>query len=51
MRLAQMTGDKSVNYLTPGEARGSMTINETVVDRPWNFWKAKARLAVRGLTQ
>ena len=49
MRLAQMTGDDSVNYLTPGEARGSMTINETVVDRPWDFWKAKARLALAGL--
>ena len=49
MRLAQLTGDNSVNYLTPGEARGSMTINETVVDRPWDFWKAKARLALTGL--
>ena len=49
MRLAQMSGDDSVNYLAPGEARGSMTINETVVDRPWDFWKAKARLALAGL--
>ena len=49
MRLAQMTGDDSVNYLTPGEAKGSMTINETVVDRPWDFWKAKARVALAGL--
>ena len=49
MRLAQITGDNSVNYLTPGEARGSMTINETVVDRPWDFWKAKARVALAGL--
>ena len=49
MRLAQMTGDDSVNYLTPGEAEGSMTINETVVDRPWDFWKAKARVALAGL--
>ena len=49
MRLAQITGDNSVNYLTPGEAKGSMTINETVVDRPWNFWKAKARVALAGL--
>ena len=49
MRLAQMTGDNSVNYLTPGEARGSMTINATVVDRPWDLWKAKARVALAGL--
>ncbi len=49
MRLAQMTGDSTVNYLTPGEARGSMTINETVIDRPWDFWKAKARVALAGL--
>ena len=49
MRLAQMAGDGEVNYLTPGEARGSMTINETVVDRPWDFWKAKARVALAGL--
>ncbi|MEO7255400.1 MAG: class II aldolase/adducin family protein [Casimicrobium sp.] len=49
MRLAQMAGDNSVTYLTPGEARGSMTINETVVDRPWDFWKAKARIALAGL--
>ncbi len=51
MRMAQMTGDNSVNYLTPGEAKGSMTINETVVDRPWDFWKAKARVALAGLTR
>ena len=49
MRLAQLAGDDSINYLTPGEAEGSMTINETVVDRPWDFWKAKARVALAGL--
>ena len=48
MHLAQMAGDNSVNYLTPGEANGSMTINETVVDRPWDFWKANARAALAG---
>ena len=54
MRLAQMAGfaeGGEVNYLTPGEAKGSMTINETVVDRPWDFWKAKARVALAGLTR
>lgn len=51
MRIAAMTGDDEVNYLTPGEATGSMTINETVVDRPWDFWKAKARVALQGLTR
>ena len=54
MRLAQMAGfaeGGEVNYLTPGEAKGSMTINETVVDRPWDFWKAKARVALACLTR
>lgn len=46
MRLATAVGDGTVNYLTPGEAAGSMAINETVVDRPWQLWKAKARAAL-----
>lgn len=49
MRIAG--GDSGVNYLTPGEATGSMTINETVVDRPWDFWKARAKVALAGLTR
>jgi HCOMODA/2-hydroxy-3-carboxy-muconic semialdehyde decarboxylase len=51
MRIAALVGDGEVNYLTPGEAAGSMTINETVVDRPWDFWKAKARVALAGLAR
>ena len=47
MRLAAVVGDGEVNYLTPGEAAGSMAINETVVDRPWQLWKAKANAAQR----
>ncbi len=43
MRLAAAFGDGEVNYLTPGEAAGSMAINETVVDRPWQLWKEKAQ--------
>ena len=50
LRIAGADGDAGVNYLTPGEAAGSMAINETVVDRPWDFWKAKARVALAGLT-
>ena len=49
MRLAQIAGDGAVNYLTLNEAKGSMAINETVVDRPWDFWKAKARVSLAGL--
>ncbi|HQD66617.1 MAG TPA: class II aldolase/adducin family protein, partial [Casimicrobium huifangae] len=49
MRIAG--GDSGVNYLTPGEATGSMTINETVVDRPWDFWKARAKVALAGLAR
>jgi ribulose-5-phosphate 4-epimerase/fuculose-1-phosphate aldolase len=51
LRLAGTDGDAGVNFLTPAEAKGSMTINETVVDRPWDFWKAKARLALGGLVR
>lgn len=51
MRIASIVGDGAVEYLTPGEATGSMAINETVVDRPWDFWKAKARVALRDLTR
>ena len=51
LRMAGVDGDAGVNYLTPGEAAGSMAINETVVDRPWDFWKAKARVALAGLTR
>jgi ribulose-5-phosphate 4-epimerase/fuculose-1-phosphate aldolase len=51
LRLAGRDGDAAVNYLTPGEAAGSMAINETVVDRPWDFWKAKARVALAGLVR
>jgi HCOMODA/2-hydroxy-3-carboxy-muconic semialdehyde decarboxylase len=51
MRIAALAGDGEVNYLTPGEAVGSMAINETVVDRPWDFWKAKARVALHGMTR
>ena len=47
MRLAAVVGDGEVSYLTPGEAAGSMAINETVVDRPWQLWKAKAKAAQR----
>lgn len=47
MRLAAVVGDGEVRYLTPGEAAGSMAINETVVDRPWQLWKAKAKAAQR----
>ncbi|HPV23349.1 MAG TPA: class II aldolase/adducin family protein [Casimicrobium sp.] len=47
MRLAAVVGDGEVSYLTPGEAAGSMAINETVVDRPWQLWKAKANAAQR----
>ncbi len=47
MRLAAVVGDGEVSYLTPGEAAGSMAINETVVDRPWQLWKAKANSAQR----
>ena len=47
MRLAAVVGDGEVSYLTPGEAAGSMAINETVVDRPWQLWKAKAMAAQR----
>ena len=47
MRLAAVVGDGEVSYLTPGEAAGSMAINETVVDRPWQLWKAKAKTAQR----
>lgn len=46
MRLAAVVGDGEVNYLTAGEAAGSMAINETVVDRPWQLWKTKARKAM-----
>lgn len=49
LRMAGTDGDAGVNYLTPGEAAGSMAINETVVDRPWDFWKEKARVAFAGL--
>ena len=42
-------GDSGVNYLTPGEATGSMTINETVVDRPWISGKPARRWCWRGL--
>lgn len=49
MRIAG--GDSGVNYLTPGEATGSMTINETVVDRPWDFWKARAKVVLAGLAR
>jgi HCOMODA/2-hydroxy-3-carboxy-muconic semialdehyde decarboxylase len=51
MRIASMAGDNAVNYLTAAEASESMTINETVVDRPWDFWKARARVALQGLTR
>ncbi len=51
MRIAALVGDGKVTYLTPGEAAGSMAINETVVDRPWDFWKAKARVTLQGLTR
>lgn len=51
LRMAGTEGDAGVNYLTPGEAAGSMAINETVVDRPWDFWKAKARVALAGLVR
>ena len=51
LRMAGPDGDAGVNYLTPGEAAGSMAINETVVDRPWDFWKAKARVALSGLVR
>lgn len=47
MRLAAVVGDGEVSYLSPGEAAGSMAINETVVDRPWQLWKAKANAAQR----
>lgn len=47
MRLAAVVGDGEVSYLTPGEAAGSMAINETVVDRPWQLWKTKANAAQR----
>ena len=47
MRLAAVVGDGEVSYLTPGEAAGSMAINETVVERPWQLWKAKANAAQR----
>ena len=49
MRIAG--GDSGVNHLTPGEATGSMTINETVVDRPWDFWKARAKVVLAGLAR
>lgn len=51
LRMAGADDDAGVNYLTPGEAAGSMAINETVVDRPWDFWKAKARVALAGLAR
>ena len=51
LRMAGPDGDAGVNYLTPGEAAGSMAINETVVDRPWDFWKAKVRVALSGLAR
>jgi len=51
MHIASMVGDGEVCYLTPGEAANSMAINETVVDRPWDFWKARARVALQGLTR
>jgi HCOMODA/2-hydroxy-3-carboxy-muconic semialdehyde decarboxylase len=51
MQLAAVVGDGAVNYLTPGEAANSMVINETVVDRPWDFWKARARVALAGLSR
>ena len=51
LRMAGADGDAGVKYLTPGEAAGSMTINETVVDRPWDFWNANARVALAGLVR
>lgn len=43
----RLAADEDINYLTPGEAAGSMTINETVVDRPWALWKERATAVQR----
>ncbi|MBL8311929.1 MAG: class II aldolase/adducin family protein [Burkholderiales bacterium] len=56
MRVAALAGhagdaDGGVRYLTAGEAKGSMAINETVVDRPWDFWKSRAKAALAGMTR
>ena len=35
-----------VEYLSPGEAHMTMTVNEGQVERPWAMWKAAARRAL-----
>jgi HCOMODA/2-hydroxy-3-carboxy-muconic semialdehyde decarboxylase len=33
------------NYLTGGEARNAARTNDSVIDRPWDLWKARAKRA------